>query len=671
MSGALAVAGLSQPVRIVRDRWGVPHITAQTERDLFFAQGFVQAQDRLFQMDLWRRSAQGRLAQVLGPNFVDRDAMTRRMQYHDDLGAEWASYGPDVKTIVQSFVTGINAWVVIARQNPSQEFTLAGWRPELWTPEDLLNRTDAFLASGDAALEAFRAQLIATAGESRAAALLPGAAPRGLPKDVDARKAGEVLTDALRRAGTTPFFSGFASSLQTVRLKADTTYGFGSNAWAVAASRSATGAPLLASDPHRPLVTPSVRYLVHLQAPGWNVIGATSPWLPGVVIGHNDHVAWGMVSYPADTQDIYVEQASASIGRVKDPIVVKGQAKPFPFEREYTRTGVVIASDREHGLVFTLKWSGFEPGRAGELAALGVDRARNAGELRDALTRWKMPVVDVVYADAAGVGHQIAGAPASSASGTVVIAANESAARTNRLREIFGGAAKYAVDDMKRQQHDVTAWNAEQLVPRLAALRPANARVEDARQQLLKWDRRITSDSPVAPLYVSFERALWRKISEARVPASVLDDYLGYAGFNLADAMKASNTVLLDALAAAAAQAAPRAPQITFRHPLAITQASRRLFNVGPFEPGGYADTVMSFSTRSNVDIGASFRQIADIADWDRSVATNAPGQSEWPRSPHFSDLAKLWAAGEYFPLLFSDSAIQANAESTLTLRPR
>jgi penicillin amidase len=111
-------------------------------------------------------------------------------------------------------------------------------------------------------------------------------------------------------------------------------------------------------------------------------------------------------------------------------------------------------------------------------------------------------------------------------------------------------------------------------------------------------------------------------------------------------------------------------PPIAFKHPLAITAATRRRFNAGPFQPGGYVDTVMSFSTKSNVDIGASFRQILDVAGWDRSIATNAPGQSEWARSPHFSDLVKLWASGEYFPLAFSEKAIQQNAESTLTIAP-
>src|SRR5437660_11753191 len=130
VSGTLELAGLSAPVRIIRDRWGVPHIVASTRDDLFFAQGFVQAEDRLFQMDLWRRSVQGRLAEVLGANFVGRDAITRRIQYRGTLDDDWASYGADARAIVSAFVRGINAWVIAARERPSEEFRLAGWRPE-------------------------------------------------------------------------------------------------------------------------------------------------------------------------------------------------------------------------------------------------------------------------------------------------------------------------------------------------------------------------------------------------------------------------------------------------------------------------------------------------------------------------------------------------------------
>src|SRR3954470_7545678 len=174
LSGTLTASGLTASVRIVRDTWGVPHVYASNQTDLFFAQGFVQAQDRLFQMDLWRRASQGRLSEVLGPNFIERDAMTRRIQYRGELAPEWASYGPEAKTIAESFVRGINAWVALARQRPPEAFVLAGWLPETWVAADLLNRTDAFTGSGDALDEIFRARLTAAAGAAGARARLPG-----------------------------------------------------------------------------------------------------------------------------------------------------------------------------------------------------------------------------------------------------------------------------------------------------------------------------------------------------------------------------------------------------------------------------------------------------------------------------------------------------------------
>src|SRR6266851_4492917 len=236
VSGTLAVDGLSTPVRVVRDRWGVPHIRAGNQDDLFFAQGFVQAQDRLFQMDLWRRSVQGRLSEVLGPNFIDRDAMTRRVQYRGALDVEWASYGPDTRAIASAFTRGINAWVGLARERSPEEFVLAGWAPEFWRPEDLLNRTDAFVSSHDAQDEVFRARLVTAVGAARADRLLPAArGPTVVPRGLDEAVVSYFVADVLRRIGTAPFFVGLAAPLPSDG-------GGGSNAWAVA--RGDAGAPL-------------------------------------------------------------------------------------------------------------------------------------------------------------------------------------------------------------------------------------------------------------------------------------------------------------------------------------------------------------------------------------------------------------------------------------------
>jgi penicillin amidase len=736
-SGTLAVDGLAAPVRIVRDRWGVPHIYAQNEADLFFAQGFVQAQDRLFQIDLWRRSSQGRLSEVLGPNFAERDAMTRRMKFRGDMAAEWASYGPGVKVIAGAFVRGVNAWVLMARRDLPEEFMLAGWVPDLWKPEDLLSRTDAFLQSGDADLEAFRTRLIAGVGAARANEIFPAEKTYSIPRaltDVDLDGLGEVVGGAVRRVGTAPFFLNLAAPVVPAGAA-------GSNAWAVPGFQSTTGGPLVASDPHRSLAHPSLRYLVHLNAPGWNVAGAVSPWLPGVAIGHNDRVAWGLAAFPADTQDVFVERLNPlnphqveSRGRfedtviVKDPIVIRGRTKSFDFEREYTPRGVVIASDSQHHLAFTLRWSGMEAGAAGELAALGVDRAQSAADLIVALKSWRMPVAEFVYADADGkVGRQVAGlvpiraswdgavpapgwtggfewrdwrrldelphADGEGAAHQVVIAANRNVARTNRLLQIMGSERRLSVDDLKAAQHDTMSWNAAQIVPLLDPLQAERADVESARRRLLAWDRRVSADSSTATLYVYWEEALLRRLAERRVPPPLREPFLARARLDVTsltrpshvwldgDPGKARDALLLDALAAAtdrvnaAARTQPepawgRLNAVTFKHPLALTETARRLFDVGPFDRGGYAETVMATYARSSVRIGASLSEIVDVANWDRSVAINAPGQSGSPRSPHFSDLARLWAAGEYFPLAFSEDAVRANTESTLVLQP-
>jgi penicillin amidase len=516
-SGTLDVAGLAAPVRVVRDRWGVPHIFAENQDDLFVAQGFVQAQDRLFQLDLWRRSVQGRLSQVLGPNFIERDAITRRVQYRGDAGLEWASYGPDARAIAAAFVRGVNAWVARARQRPPEEFVLAGWKPEFWSPEDLLNRTDAFLSSGDAIA------------------------------DVRRLKLSEIVAETIGRVGAPPFFAGLAAE---VHLRADATY-MNSGAdqrgvrlqpdQTIARSNSSVTArngTLSFAEAHRTLTSPSPRYFVHLKAPGWNVIGATSPWLPGVAIGHNERVAWGMTPIEVDTQDIYVEEGrtGGTGGRVvSDAIVVKGRRAPFVFDTEITPHGIVIAVDRERGRVFTLDWSGLQAGAAAGLGALLLDRAESAAAFRLALAHWKMPARRVTFADVAG--------------GSGV----QDAALGTRAR---GGEA---ID------------------------RPSD--------------------------------------SEAAAPS-------------------------FDKL---------RTTQVVFVHPLAITEAARRRFNVGPLQ-----------RARDDSAVQAAF----SLRNWDQSRAIAPPGQSESPASPHFADFAALWSAGEMFSLVFTDAAVTANAEATLTLVP-
>jgi penicillin G amidase len=752
-SGDLSVPGLQAPVQIVRDRWGIPHIDAATEDDLFFAQGFVQAQDRLFQMDLWRLASSGRLSEVLGANFIERDVVTRRVQpafLDEDPEQEWAAYPPETREIARAFVRGINAYVGIARRDPPDDFRLAGWLPEPWTPEDLLSRTDAFTASGNAQSEVLRAQVVAGVGAARADVLLPLDPPvrTVVPSGLDPASISYLVGDTLRRAGVPPFFVGLAAPIAGPAA---------SNAWALSGTRTATGRPILANDPHGPILNPSGWYLVHLKAPGWDVAGATEPWAPGVAIGHNERVAWGETALDADVEDLYVERTKPDdpkqveeegrwvpMRHAERTLAVKGQRKPFEYDHDFTRHGVIVAIDSERRLAFALRWTGLEPGAAPALAALSIDRAASAGAFRQALTGWKAAPRMFVFADTDGhVGMQAAGLipvrrnwngmlPVPGWTGAYewagwrrpsnlpgaedprsgfVATANEQPAsrgapigfewadnaRIDRLRDLLSAPATLSVADVARMQHDIHAWNAAQLVPLLAPLHAGDPAIEAARRALLVWDERVSADSSAASIYVAWERALARGLIQAKLGSYLTDQWLRTMGQRFGVLLPAivrpttawfasppatsRDRLLLDALAAALSdlRSAAGADQSTwawgrlhtviFAHPLGITDAARRRYDVGPFPVAGYRDTVMaSDGPGFAANWGASFQQVLDVGDWDRSLVIDAPGESEWPDSPHFRDLAARWAQGGDVPLPFSDAAVQASAGEVLTL---
>jgi len=288
--------------------------------------------------------------------------------------------------------------------------------------------------------------------------------------------------------------------------------------------------------------------------------------------------------------------------------------------------------------------------------------------------------------------------------GGYVATANSDAARIGRLTDLFSSQKVFALDDFKRWQHDTLAWNAERLVPLLTHLRVERPEVEEARQQLLAWDRRLSVGSRAATLYQLWERTLIRKLADGRLEAPLARDYASFgdvaggaapatalttlssptrAWFG-PDPVRSRDALLADALASALEDARARSGSggailpwgdlhlALFKHPLGVTQAARHRFNVGPFAlPGGDSTLMVARGKGTDVNVAASFRQILDLGDWDRSLATNAPGQSGSPAGPHFADLATMWARGEYFPLAFSDRAVQAAAETTLVLTPR
>jgi len=400
IDGDLALPGLKDKVEVLRDPWGVPHIYAKNAHDLFFAQGFVAAQDRLFQLDMWRRTGVGETAEILGPDAIEADRFARLIRYRGDMDAEWKSYSPDTQQIAEAFTAGINACIDHVAKKLPIEFQVLGITPKKWRAEDILGRMSGIIMSRNFQQEIARARLINAVGIEKARLLAP---------------TDPVLKygPALDLAGIDDkILAGFTAASKAWQFKPSPT---ASNNWVVDGTRSASGKPMLASDPHRAITVPSLRYLVHLNAPGWNCIGAGEPALPGIALGHNDHIAWGITIVGTDQADIFVEtthpddptqykvgDAWAKMKIEREKILVKGKKGAVEIELRFTRHGPVIYQDDKRQRAYALKWSGSEPGGAAYLGGLAVSRASSWKTFLAALESWKIPALNFVYGDVDG-----------------------------------------------------------------------------------------------------------------------------------------------------------------------------------------------------------------------------------------------------------------------------
>jgi penicillin amidase len=463
-SSTLAVAGLSQPVEIRRDRWGINHIYAQSEADLFFAQGYAAAKDRLFQFELWRRQATGTLAEVVGRRELERDRGARLHMFRGNLDAELAHYHPRGKAIIEAFVQGVNAYISETERNPALlpiEFRMLGLSPGRWTPAVVISRHQGLTANLTEEVRHMRALKHMSADALKELIYFQGGDPvftpdpaldvKTFPDDVlqlysAFRNAVEFRPEdviaefrgAPRAAGLpTPGFrlrqgSGGQARLPTPAF-AEASAGrpdedlvnprdIGSNNWVVSGSRTQSTFPILANDPHRVQSAPSLRYWVHLVGPGWNVIGGGEPVLPGVSIGHNEYGAWGLTIFGNDSEDLYVYEvnpANANEYRyqgqweamrvVADTIPVQGE-KPVAVEHKYTRHGPVIYEDRTNRKAYAVRAAWMEPGSSPYLASLRMGQARSWEEFREACGYNRMPAENMVWADRTGtIGWQAAG----------------------------------------------------------------------------------------------------------------------------------------------------------------------------------------------------------------------------------------------------------------------
>ncbi|MHC2467534.1 penicillin acylase family protein [Bradyrhizobium embrapense] len=570
------VAGLNAPGQILVDVWGIPHIYAGNEHDLFFLQGFNAARDRLWQIDLWRKRGLGLLAKDFGPAYAEQDKALRLFLYRGDMNAEWAAYGPKAKTYAEAFVAGVNAYVadVKAGKRPLPiEFRIAGNMPELWSAEDVV-RVRSHGLTRNVASEVKRSLVACAAGldadrfrvklEPTWTTKIPdGLDPCSVPKGVLA--AYDLATRPVKFAAQKDQKAALAHDPDTYLAEADQQRDtIGSNNWVIAASRTATGRPILANDPHREHSVPSLRYIVGLNAPGISVIGAGEPALPGISIGHNDTIAFGLTIFNVDQEDLYVYELNPDnpnqyrygsgwedmrIVHEKEP--VKGEADR-DLELKFTRHGPVIYVDADKKHAFAVRSIWFEPGTSAYFGSSDYMTAKSWTGFLGAMRRWGAPSENQVYADTSGnIGWVAAGKTPRRVSfdglmpvpgdgryewqgflsldelpkqyqpkqGFIATAnqmnlpadypVNErrvgfewsDSARWQRITEVLQANSKVTLADAMALQNDDTGMLARRLIALLKPLTSDDANVKKGLDLLKAWDARDTEDSAAAAVY--------------------------------------------------------------------------------------------------------------------------------------------------------------------------
>lgn len=589
----LQVAGLKQSVEILIDKWGVPHIYAKDFDDGFFAQGFNAARDRLFQIDLWRRRGLGTLAQVFSPYYVEQDRAARLFLYRGDMEKEWAAYGPDAKRIATAFVAGINSYIDWLNAHPERlplEFKLLHYSPAKWEAADVV-RIRSHGLIGNLPSEVARAAMVCRTDAKNGLKYdevrvhleppwetkVPEGLDPCLPKDVL-----RTFTLATQEVSITRDAIG---SLQRIVSNLQDKSSEGSNNWTIAPSKSATGHAILANDPHRAYSTPSLRYIVQVSVPGLSIIGAGEPALPGISIGHNGTIAFGLTIFEMDQEDLYTYELNPANAReyrykgaweamriVHEQIPVKG-SKPVDVELAFTRHGPVIWSDKKRAYAVRSCWE--EPGMAPYFGSVWYMRAKSYGEFQRAMLHWGSPTENMVYADVKGDIGWIPGGLAPirpnwdglmpvpgdgryewagfwpgdklpslhNPKGGYITTSNEmdlpvdypykerklgfewaNPSRHARIEEVLQSLPKVSIEDSMRLQNDVTSIPARRLAALLGRLNSGDAKTKAALDLLRGWNGLERADSAQAALMeVWISRHLGRGFLEAVLPKNVAD----------------------------------------------------------------------------------------------------------------------------------------------------
>jgi len=730
IEGELGVPGLREPVEVVRDEWGIPHIYARNDDDLFFAQGYVMAQDRLWQMEMWRRWHEGRLSEIFGPEALDYDRRTRLMMFRGR--EEWTSYHPHAERLFTAHANGVNAYIEQNRDNLPVEFQLTGVVPDPWTAETAVLRWAALAVPsvrGHAINEIELAMDVARHGVEEANRRF---APDPwddleVPDGLDVSIITQDILDAMRAGDGDPFVAGRLPALEIVEPYRALMDGVqvthvssgeiaieGSNNWVMSGERSPTGVPILANDPHRRIEMPALRYFVHLVAPGWNVIGGGEPPFAGVDVGNNERMAWGFTFAGTDMVDVYVEEMHPEdpnlvrwqdgwepLRVIEEEIFVQGRA-PEPIVLKFSRHGPVFYEDLENRRAYAVRSVVQEPGTAAYKGSFQLAQANSCADFFERAAHWLVPTHSLICGDVDGnIALQVTGltpdrdgwngrlpVPGTGEyewrgfrsdlprefnpeRGYITTANNNvhppgyegrpvfyhsskgvETSRITRLHQILGSGESLAVDDHMRIQHDAYSLEAERDLPAFQGWTSDDPDVEWARGLIAEWDATLSRESTAAALYVRWEDEVDERALDSE--AAITED----------DRRVLVEQGLKAALERLTVELGP--DRTEWRHgrvhasqlPHMVSSA----YDLPTVErPGGFGAVNAT---------GANFRRIIDLADLDRSVASNAPGQSAQPGSPYYGNLVENLGNGAYFPLLYTRGAVEKRAAHRLMLQP-
>ncbi len=582
LDGRIPLAGLHEPVDVRFDRFAVPHVFARSDRDAWRAVGYLQGRDRSWQMELYRRAASGRLSELLGEATIVIDQRFLTLGLREAAEAEWRRTPPDVRTAFESYAAGVNAAMTVPRGRRPLEHQLLGLTPEPWTPVDSLaiSKLFAWRLGENHRAELLRYSLVQELGP-RAAELFPPQ-PDWAPAVLDAAARARSGAEHWRRIEYPPGLEWLSPDSHAM-----------SNSWVLHGSRTASGRPMLANDPHLQIEMPAVWWEVHVVSDTLNVSGVTIPGIPFIIVGHNERIGWGLTNVGTDVEDFFIEKLDASrqhfqVGDRWVPLKIKrheirvsGRDEPVVFEVRSTRHGPILNPDRwrevyagdpaDPGLAeeiaFALKWDVVLEGSSAS-AFDALARAANWQQFVGAVRRFNAPAQNFVYADVDGnIGYAMSGlvpvregsdgslpvpgwpadadwrgwidssllpAVLNPPSGQIVSANNE----VDRLpylltRDWVAPFRAQRISELlgARRNLDVRAMQEIQadITSRAADWLLKAIDLPDSAAELRMWDRRVDG-RPVVMLFEAFEAALWRRTFADEMPAPLYDDFYRYAG---------------------------------------------------------------------------------------------------------------------------------------------